>query len=164
KLVLNQGRRYQGQVDQPNYEIVEFGQYEIQIREQAVERKRRKISAYPTSALIDDDQPDARAELQWRIAIPITVFVLTFIAVPLSAVKPRQGKYAKLLPALVLYLGYFILLIVGKSAINDGKIPASIGLWWVHLTGLFIGSFLILKGRPIGTRFRATWLGMKGQA
>jgi lipopolysaccharide export system permease protein len=79
KLVLNQGRRYQGQVDQPNYEIVEFGQYEIQIREQAVERKRRKISAYPTSALIDDDQPDARAELQWRIAIPITVFVLTFI-------------------------------------------------------------------------------------
>jgi lipopolysaccharide export system permease protein len=30
KLVLNQGRRYQGQVDQPNYEIVEFGQYEIQ--------------------------------------------------------------------------------------------------------------------------------------
>lgn len=161
KLVLNQGRRYQGQVDEANYEIVEFGQYEIQITEQAVERKRRKISAYPTAALLDDEQADAGAELQWRLGIPISVFILTFIAVPLSAVKPRQGKFGKILPALILYLGYFVLLIVGKSWINDGKIPPTIGLWWVHLTGLFIGSLLILKGRPIGTRFRASWLEIK---
>lgn len=161
-LVLNQGRRYQGKVDQPDYEIVEFGQYEIQIRDQAVERKRRKISAYPTSVLLIDDQPDAQAELQWRIGIPIAIFVLTFIAVPMSAVEPRQGKFAKMLPAMVLYLGYFILLIVGKSWINDGKVPPSIGLWWVHITGLFIGSFLILKGRPIGSWFRASWMGIKG--
>ncbi|MCJ8273466.1 MAG: LPS export ABC transporter permease LptF, partial [Psychrosphaera sp.] len=161
KLVLNQGRRYQGPVDQPSYEIVEFRQYEIQIREQEVERKRRKISAYPTSALLADTRLDAVAELHWRIGIPIAVFVLTFIAVPLSAVNPRQGKFAKMLPALGLYLGYFILLILGKSAIEDGKIPTGIGLWWVHATGLFVGSFLILKGRPIGSRFRATWLGFK---
>jgi lipopolysaccharide export system permease protein len=158
KLVLNQGRRYQGQVNDPAYEIVEFGQYEIQIREQAVERKRRKLSASPTSKLIHDPRLDAAAELQWRIAIPVAVFVLTFIAVPLSSVNPRQGKFAKMLPAMGLYLGYFILLIVGKSAIDDGKVPPAIGLWWVHLTALFIGSFLILKGRPIGGRFRASWL------
>jgi lipopolysaccharide export system permease protein len=161
KLVLNQGRRYQGPVDEPSYEIVEFGQYEIQIREQEVERKRRKISAYPTSELLADTELDAVAELHWRIGIPIAVFVLTFIAVPLSAVNPRQGKFAKMLPALGLYLGYFIVLILGKSAIEDGKIPPGFGLWWVHMTGLFVGSFLILKGRPIGSRFRATWLGFK---
>lgn len=156
KLVLNQGRRYQGEVDRPDYEVVQFGQYEIQIREQEVERKRRKISAYPTSSLINDDKLDAAAELHWRIAIPIAIVVLTFIAVPMSAVNPRQGKFAKLLPALALYLGYFVLLILGKAAIEDGKVPTTIGLWWVHFTGLFIGSLLILKGRPIGSRFRAT--------
>ena len=126
-----------------------------------VQRKRRKISAYATTALLDDSQSDAQAELQWRIAIPISVFILTFIAVPMSAVKPRQGKFGKILPALLLYLGYFIFLIVGKSWINDAKVPASIGLWWVHLTALFIGLLLILKGRPIGVRFRATWLEIK---
>lgn len=136
--------------------MVQFGQYEIQIREQEVERKRRKISAYPTSSLINDDKLDAAAELHWRIAIPIAIVVLTFIAVPMSAVNPRQGKFAKLLPALALYLGYFVMLILGKSAIEDGKIPTSIGLWWVHITGLFIGLLLILKGRPIGSRFRAS--------
>jgi lipopolysaccharide export system permease protein len=158
KLVLNQGRRYQGEVDQPGYEVVEFGQYEIQITEQQVERKRRKISAAPTSSLWNDDGLDAAAELHWRIGIPIAVLVLTFIAVPMSAVKPRQGKFAKLMPALAIYLGYFILLILGKSAIDDGKVPSVIGLWWVHVTALFVGSLLILKGRPIGGRFRANWL------
>lgn len=157
KLVLSQGRRYQGEVDQPNYEVVEFGEYEIQITEQEVERKRRKISAYPTSALLTDHGPDAAAELHWRIGIPIAIVVLTFIAVPMSAVNPRQGKFAKLMPALGLYLGYFIFLILGKSAIDDGKIPPAIGLWWVHFTGLFIGSLMILKGRPIGSRMRASW-------
>ncbi len=161
KLVLSAGRRYEGQVDQPAYEIVEFGQYEIQITEQEVERKRRKLSAYPTMALIGDDHHDAAAELHWRIAIPVAVLLLTFIAVPMSAVKPRQGKFAKMLPALGIYLSYFVLLIIGKSAIDDGKIPSSIGLWWVHLTALFVGAFLILKGRPIGGRFRQTWLGIK---
>lgn len=161
KLVLSQGRRYQGGVDQVQYEIVEFGQYEIQIREQEVERKGRKLSAYPTLELLDDDNIDAAAELHWRIALPIAMIILTFIAVPMSSVKPRQGKFAKMLPAMGMYLGYFVLLIVGKSAIDDGKVPPMIGLWWVHVTALFIGSFLILKGRPIGSRFRATWLGMK---
>ena len=163
KLVLNEGRRYQGEVDKPNYEVVQFGQYEIQIREQEVERKRRKISAYPTGVLLNDDKLDAVAELQWRIAIPIAIVVLTFIAVPMSAVNPRQGKFAKLLPALALYLGYFILLILGKSALEDGKMPTAIGLWWVHFTGLFIGLLLILKGRPIGSRFRASLLANKGE-
>lgn len=161
KLVLSSGRRYQGEVDQPAYEIVEFGQYEIQIREQEVERKRRKLSAIPTLSLLNDDELDAAAELHWRIAIPVAVLILTFIAVPMSAVKPRQGKFAKMMPALGIYLLYFVLLIVGKSAIDDGKVPPTIGLWWVHVTALFIGSFLILKGRPIGGRFRQTWLGMK---
>lgn len=161
KLVLSSGKRYQGEVDQPAYEVVEFGQYEIQIREQEVERKRRKLSAHPTMKLIGDEHLDAAAELHWRIAIPIAVFILTFIAVPMSAVQPRQGKFAKMLPALGIYLSYFILMIVGKSAIDDGKVPPSIGLWWVHITALFVGSFLILKGRPIGSRFRATWLGIR---
>lgn len=154
-LILNHGQRYQGEVDQPNYEVVEFGQYELQIREQAVEPKRRKISAYSTYQLLGDDQLDAVAELHWRIAIPVAIVVLTFIAVPLSAVNPRQGKFARLMPALVLYLGYFVLLILGKSILEDGKIPTALGLWWVHIIGLLTGCLLILKGRPIGGRLRA---------
>ena len=60
-------------------------------------------------------------------------------------VNPRQGKFAKLVPAISLYLGYFILLNAAKFAVEDGKIPPSIGLWWIHLSALFIGSLLIIK-------------------
>jgi len=75
--------------------------------------------------------------------------------VPLSVVNPRQGKFAKLVPAISLYLGYFILLNAAKFAIEDGKIPPSIGLWWIHLSALFIGGLLIIKGRPIGALLKA---------
>lgn len=71
--------------------------------------------------------------------------IINFTCSTLSVVNPRQGKFAKLVPALSLYLGYFILLNAAKFAVEDGKIPPSIGLWWIHLSALFIGSLLIIR-------------------
>ena len=85
----------------------------------------------------------------------VSIPLLTLLAVPLSVVNPRQGKFAKLVPAISLYLGYFILLNAAKFAVEDGKIPPSIGLWWIHLSALFIGGFLIIKGRPLGAWLKA---------
>ncbi len=161
QLILSNGHRYYGEVDQTNFEVIEFGQYQIQIVEQEVERKRRKLSAYPTSVLWDDDQPDAIAEMQWRIGIPLSIPLLVLIAVPLSAVNPRQGKFARMVPAIGLYLGYYMLMIGSRSALEDGNIPEYLGLWWIHLSSLAIGAFLILKGRPVGSRIRAKFL-LKG--
>ncbi len=60
-----------------------------------------------------------------------------------------------MLAALLLYLGYFMLLMAGRKVLEDGKIPPQLGLWWVHTVILFIGVTLVMKGRPIGVRFRA---------
>ena len=77
------------------------------------------------------------------------------MAVPLSVVNPRQGKFAKLVPAIGLYLGYFILLNAGKFLVAEGKVPTAVGLWWIHLSALFIGAYLIAKGRPFGVWLRS---------
>lgn len=159
RLILSNGHRYQGNVQQKNAELVDFEAYQLQIRDQEVERKRRKIRAYPTEQLWNDTESDAIAEWQWRLAIPLSIPILVLIAVPLSSVNPRQGKFAKMIPALGLYIFYYVILIAGRSALEDGKIPASLGLWWIHLSTLFIGAFLILKGRPIGGKLRATLTG-----
>ncbi len=135
----------------------EFDSYQVQIRDQAIEHKRRKLEAVPTSELLKQDSNEAVSQFQWRLAIPLSIPLLTLIAVPLSVVNPRQGKFAKLVPAIALYLGYFILLNAAKFALEDGKIPVSAGLWWVHLSALFIGAFLIIKGRPLGAWLRASF-------
>lgn len=151
KLILTDGKRYEVQNKSKELTYTEFDGYEVQIQEQAIEHKRRKLKAVSSHELAVMDNNESRAEFQWRIAIPLSIPILTLLAVPLSVVNPRQGKFAKLVPALGLYLGYFILLNAAKFALADGKIPQSLGLWWIHLSALFIGTLFILKGRPIGS-------------
>jgi lipopolysaccharide export system permease protein len=155
KLVLSNGVQYEGTLGQQNYRVVEFGEYQLQIAEQEAEQKRRKLSAYPTMRLLDDPSIDAMAELQWRLAIPLSLFFLVIIAVPLSAADPRQGRFGKMFPALMLYLGYFLLLLAGRKVMEDGKVPAQLGLWWVHGVIALIGITLLFRGRPLGVRLRA---------
>ena len=155
--ILQNGRRYAGDAVSPAFEITEFERYQIQIREQEVEQRRRKLGSVPSSELLLLDSNEAVAEWHWRIAIPLSIPLLTLIAVPLSRVNPRQGKFGRLLPALLLYLGYYSLLIIARSALEDGKIPAQLGMWWLHGTALLLGIVLIMRSRRSAQRFQA-WL------
>ena len=159
KLILKDGIQYEGTLGQQDYRVIEFGEYQIQITEQEVEQQRRKLTAYPTLQLMKEHTVDAIAELHWRIAIPLSLPFLVLIAVPLSAANPRQGRFGKMFPALLLYLGYFLMLMAGRKALEDGHIPIQLGLWWVHAILLSIGTALLLKGRPLGARLRASFRG-----
>ncbi|EKE74883.1 LPS export ABC transporter permease LptF [Gallaecimonas xiamenensis] len=156
-MELTQGYRYEGEAGQAALQEVRFGSYKMQIGDQEVQKRRRKLAALPLVDLLADDSVDARGELQWRMALPIAIMLLSLIAVPMAQTGPRQGKFAKLMPALGLFLGYLLLLLAGNRALEDGKIPISLGLWWIHGLALFIGVALIVKGRTLGTKVRG-WL------
>lgn len=155
RLVLSDGIRYQSDAENNEFRKVAFGKYYIQIQDQKVAQKRRKLSAIPTEQLLTSKQADYQSEIHWRIAFPLACLILTFVAVPLSVVNPRQGKFAKMLPALLLFLGYFLLLTALRSAIERGSIPASIGLWPIHFMALVLGLTLVFQGRASGKKLRA---------
>ncbi|AWL13151.1 Lipopolysaccharide export system permease protein LptF [Saliniradius amylolyticus] len=159
QLILKQGRQYEGQQQALDYRIIEFDRYQVQITEQSPQQQTRKLAAYSTPQLLQQDTLEATAEWQWRLAIPLSLPLLVLIAVPLSAVNPRQGRFGKLFPGLLLYLGYFMLLMAGRKVLENGKVPEVIGLWWVHGVVLVIGVVLVMKGRTTGVRLRAR---MKG--
>lgn len=86
------------------------------------------------------------AELQWRLSLILLVPVLAILAVPLSQVSPREGRFARLVPAVLLFLLYFGLLLTCRDLVEDGALPALPGLWWVH--GLFaLLAWLLFAGR-----------------
>ena len=89
-----------------------------------------------------------------RIAAPVSVFVLGLLAVPLSYLAPRQGRYGKLVLGIVLYLVYSNLLGLGQAWIAKGRVPSVVGLWWVHL--LFAGAALWMIARRQGWTLRRT--------
>jgi lipopolysaccharide export system permease protein len=160
RLVLSNGRRYAGAVDVPEYDVLEFGRYDLQIREQQVEQRRRKLKSLPTLELYQQRaNPEAVAELHWRLAIPLSIPILMLLAVPLSKVNPRQGKFGRLLPALSLFLTYYILLIVSTNLIEDGKLPQSVGLWWIHALVLGLAAILLLQSRAGAQRLKARIFG-----
>jgi len=157
--VLSDGTRYHSNAADGEFQSVAFDRYYIQIQDQEVEQKHRKLSALPTQALFSPTEDKLVAEygatIQWRIAFPLACIILTFIAVPLSVVNPRQGKFAKMLPALMLFLGYFLLLTAMRSGVERQALPVSIGLWPIHISALFLGVILLMKERSSGKKIKA---------
>ena len=104
-----------------------------------------------TLDLIGSSEPEHQAELQWRLSIILLIPVITMIAVPMSKVDPRQGRYSKLISAAVIYASYFLLLQLSRDMVAQGEVNATIGLWWVH--GLFVAMGMILYRSPELGRF-----------
>lgn len=142
-LNMHKGRRYEGQPGEADYQITEFevyGQY-IQPTETSA-GFRNKADAQPTAALWMADDLQSRATLQWRLSLPLLVMVVALLAVPLSSTSPRQGRYVKMLPAIILYMVYLGVLSGVRGAIEAGKWPIVPGLWAVH--PIFIALALLL--------------------
>jgi lipopolysaccharide export system permease protein len=142
-LILENGYRYDGNPGAADYRSIKYDTYGVLLVKPEVSSDISEREALTTRELIGSDEPRKQAELQWRLSIPLLVFVVTLLAVPLSRVNPRQGRFLKLLPAILLYMAYLSLLIAARGALDKGKIPMSIGLWWVHGLFLLIGLTLL---------------------
>lgn len=142
-IVLVDGYRYEGVPGKPDFKIIKYQQHAMRIEEQQIIQSYRKNRARPTASLIGSDDSRDIAELQWRISMPLSVMLLAILAVPLSRTTPRQGRYAKLFVAVMIYVIYNNLLGIANSWVEDGKLDAAIGMWWVHLALLF-GVWLLL--------------------
>lgn len=148
-LILQKGYAYQGIPGLANFQVGEFAQTNVRLpHPKTTEVGNDLRTATMVSLLPFNNSNKAKAaELQWRLAIPIMVFVLTLVAVPLSRINPREGKYAKLLPAILLYIIYANFIFVSRDWMMSGKIPWWIGIWWLHLTVALLGLFLIWRNR-----------------
>lgn len=135
-VALN-GKRYQGIPGQTEYYITQFVKYGIHIDSDT--RMTKQQDALSSIALWKASQANKAnyfSELQWRLSAPISILLLALLAIPLSRVNPRQGKYLHILPAIIIYIMYLNLLLVGRNWIENGEISYRWGLWWIH--GLLI--------------------------
>lgn len=149
-LVLADGERYSVDPGRAEAERLAFGTYAVRLSG-AAEAPELDAPEYATTAsLLSDDALPARAQLQWRVGLPLMVFILTLMAMPLSRVNPRQGRFAKLLPAIFLYVAYLSLLLAALDAIGRGSWPVAIGMWPVHGGFLVIGLAMMARAQHKG--------------
>lgn len=138
-LVLDNGSRYSGVKGVLKSQRIDFNEYGHRLK-QNVAVVQRQAEFFSTGRLWKDRATNlnAAAELDWRLSMPISAFILVLLAVPMSQVKPRQGRYTKMIPGILLYVIYADLLFVGRDWIEQGSDPLHLGMWWVHLLMLLI--------------------------
>lgn len=140
---LENGWRYNGTPGQKDYSVLQFANYQRLIESAVVPEKMLFHRTMPTLKLLSTPNPGNNAELQWRLSIPLSALLLAFLAVPLSGVAPRAGKFTRLFIAVIICIVYYNLLTVSKRWVANQVLDSQIGVWWVHaLLLLFALSFL----------------------
>ncbi len=149
-FVTADGYRYEGTPGQNAYKIVQFKKYWVRIPQNEVRPTHEEDETLSTSQLWHDyETPNRAAEFQWRFSMPLSTFLLALLAVSLSAVRPRQGRYMMLLPAVLVYIVYFNLLIIARRWVEQGTVPIFIGMWWVHgLLLLLVCIVVLMSSKP----------------
>ncbi len=152
-LTLYDGERFEGVPGSAEFRIVRFAEHIVPVQMPVSTDRVRDLEARPSMALAQSSDPQQRAELQWRIATPLMCLVLALIAVPLARLRPRQGRYARVWVALLIFLFYSQLISVGKVMIGRGTLPAFLGLWWTHAVVVAL-ALLVIFGPTFTNRLR----------
>ncbi|WP_415882267.1 LPS export ABC transporter permease LptF [Neptuniibacter sp. QD34_54] len=145
-LVLEDGYRYEGVPGKADYTELGFKRYGSEVERKNQEIRYDKVEALPTSVLWDSDEPKHRAQLNWRLSLPVLAIVVTLLAVPLSRVNPRQGRFARLVPSIIIYLLYLTILSNMTSKVSDDE-AAPIAIWMVHFVFALFALNMIVFGR-----------------
>ena len=141
-LNLKNTQRVEGTSVLPDFRITHFDEYQAYLGYQATSEKNNETAELSVAELLNNKTLPAKAELHWRFTLVLAVPLMALLAVPLSRVNPRQGRFAKILPALLLYLIYFLLQSSLKSAGNAGKLDAGVFMPIVNIGFLILGIML----------------------
>lgn len=144
---LIDGVQYEGTPGQADYRVTEFKRFGQALDIKVAAAPPPPADAKPSWDLIGTSDIREQAALQWRLSLPLMIPIIALIAVALSETNHRRGRFVKLLPGILLYLSYVVLLSTSRGALEKGKIPVELGLWWVHIVFLFIGLWLLF-GNP----------------
>jgi lipopolysaccharide export system permease protein len=152
-FVLYNGRWYEGIPGEAEFLTVGFAEQFIPIRAEREDEFVQAAVAKPTLDLVRSAALADRAELHWRLSLPISLFVLSLVAVPLSRTSPREGRYARLGMALFIYLIYTNVLSIARVWVERGIVTDDVGMWWVHAIVALTG--LLMLAREAGWFVRA---------
>jgi len=162
-LVLENGEQYSGLPGQLDYTLTRFQAYARQLPRLEASEGIRKLRAVPTRTLLQSDRLDYAAELQWRLAMPVSVIVLALLAVPLSSSSPREGRYARLFTAVAVFFAYQNGIGVMQNLVERGVVPPAVGAWPAHAVAVGLAYWLTWVRSPVRRRFpwKALWPGRR---
>lgn len=155
-LILENGRRYVGEPGRGDFELAEFKQYIVTLGDgpSLLGKVATNTQSRPTAALLLSNRPEDKAELVWRLSLPLSCIMLALLALPLSYYNPRSAHSYNMIFALLGFLLYQNGLTLVRNWIDADKAPMY-SIIFVHLLVLGIAWFLTsLRNRPAAPWWR----------
>ena len=149
-IVLENGRRYEGEPGTPEYRVMEFERYAMRIETKEAKLGEQSPRMLTLLELIRNPNPTNLGELLWRIGVPLAAFNLSLLAIPLAFLNPRAGRTNNMIFALLTFMIYSNLLSVTQAWVAQSRIPFGIGVWGLHaaMFGLLV-LLLALRQNPL---------------
>jgi lipopolysaccharide export system permease protein len=144
-LVLKEGYRYRLSTEDQGYQMIAYEEFGQRLPQNDYEIESEAVREQSLASLVGNGSIEAWAEIQWRLALVLMIPVLVLLAVPLGRVEPRDGRFARIAPGVVLCFLFLILLSAARSAVEEGRLPLFPGLLSVHLMFLLL-AIALLRG------------------
>ena len=143
RLDLFQGRRYEVGANSLKYNQVAFDRYRITLSESSKEVVTEdnietqaimplwQAATGSTRVGSVEALRAAQSELGYRFALPWLMIIAPMLAVPLAQVRPRQGRWLRLFPAILLFVSCALGIISLKNAVSKGSVTVWAYAWLV---------------------------------
>ena len=138
QLDLFQGRRYEVGAGSLKYNQVGFDRYRITLTESSKEIitedniETQAIGPLWQAATGSGNAlRAAQGELGYRLALPWLMIIAPMLAVPLAQVGPRQGRWLRLFPSILLFVSCALGIISLKSAVSKGSVSVWSYAWFI---------------------------------
>lgn len=141
-VTLDNGTRFEGTAMLRDFRITDFKNYQAIVGHQQVLLDPNDAEQMDFKTLWQSPKPDFASELHWRLTLVFSVLVMALMVVPLSVVNPRQGRVLSMLPAMLLYLIFFLLQSSLRSSGAKGRLDPALWMWVVNLSYLALAVLL----------------------
>ncbi len=143
QLDLFQGRRYEVGAGSLKYNQVGFDRYRITLTESSKEVITEanietqaigplwQAATGSTAVNSENALRAAQGELGYRLALPWLMIIAPMLAVPLAQVRPRQGRWLRLFPSILLFISCALGIISLKNAVSKGSVSVWAYAWLV---------------------------------
>ena len=143
QLDLFQGRRYEVGAGSLKYNQVAFDRYRITLTESSKEVITEdnietqsigplwRVATSGSQAGTNSALRAAQGELGYRLALPWLMIIAPMLAVPLAQVRPRQGRWLRLFPSILLFVSCALGIISLKNAVSKDSISVWAYAWLI---------------------------------
>jgi len=125
--------------------VVNFARYSVRIEQGEVKAFFPSEKSRSTRELLENPTPINRAELTWRVGVPVSALILSMLAVPLSAVNPRTGRFVNVIVAVLVFMIYSNLVSIVQAWVAQQKVGTIVGMWGVHVAMLLLLGVLLAR-------------------